>query len=82
MRSQLKKDEKLLIIIRQHWMQLFAPCFTWLAITILLFLFAPVKIALIAALLLALYPAYTYIEWKNNLWAVTNMRVIDEAGYF
>ena len=63
-------------------MQLFAPCFTWLAITILLFLFAPVKIALIAALLLALYPAYTYIEWKNNLWAVTNMRVIDEAGYF
>lgn len=82
MRSQLKKDEKLLIIIRRHWIQLVLPFFAWLAITVLLFLFAPVKIALILALILAVYPAYTYIEWKNNLWAVTNMRVIDEAGFF
>ena len=82
MRSQLKKDEKLLIIIRQHWIKLVLPFFAWLSVTVLLFALAPVKIALIIALIAALYPAYIYIEWKNNLWAVTNMRVIDEAGFF
>jgi uncharacterized membrane protein YdbT with pleckstrin-like domain len=54
----------------------------WLVITVLLFFFIPAHIALIIALTGALYPAYIYIEWKNNLWAVTNMRVIDEAGFF
>lgn len=85
MRTQLKKDEKLLVIIRQHWLKLILPFLAWLLLTISLFIFLKednTKIALIVALLTALYPAYLYLEWKYNLWGVTNMRVVDESGFF
>jgi uncharacterized membrane protein YdbT with pleckstrin-like domain len=84
MRTQLKKDEKLLIIIRHHWMTLILPAIAWLIVTILLFIFLKdhIQIALVIALVTALYPLYLFLEWKYNIWAVTNMRVIDESGFF
>jgi uncharacterized membrane protein YdbT with pleckstrin-like domain len=84
MRTQLKKDEKLLVIIRQHWLKLILPVLAWLLLTVLLFIFLTdnTNIALIIALLTALYPAYLYLEWKYNLWCVTSMRVVDENGLF
>jgi uncharacterized membrane protein YdbT with pleckstrin-like domain len=85
MRTQLKKEEKLLIIIRQHWLKLVLPFIAWVLLTILLFIFLNgdnTRIAFIIALVTAVYPAYLYLEWKYNLWAVTNLRVIDENGFF
>ncbi len=82
MRTELKKDEKILIIIRQHWVILVLPLFAWLALTILLFWWLKFTTALIFILITALYPLYEYINWKFNLWCVTNMRVVDESGYF
>lgn len=85
MRTQLKKDERLLVIIRQHWLKLVLPFIAWVLFTVLLFIFLKeenTKYALIIALLAALYPGFLYLEWKYNLWAVTNMRVIDENGFF
>ncbi len=84
MRTPLKKEEKLLVIIRQHWLKLILPFFAWLLLTVLLFIFLKddTQIALIIALLTALYPAYLYMEWKYNLWCVTSMRVVDESGLF
>jgi len=84
MRTQLKKDEKLLIIIRHHWMTLILPAVAWLIVIILLFIFLKdhIQIALVIALVTALYPLYLFLEWKYNIWAVTNMRVIDESGFF
>lgn len=82
MRSKLKKDEKLLLVIRHHWLKLVLPIFVWLLITALAFIFAPPQIALAIALVVALYPGYLFLEWKYNIWAVTNMRVVDEAGFF
>ena len=82
MRTQLKKEEKLLIIIRHHWLKLILPEFAWILLTVLLFVFIPAKIALIIALITALYPLYLFFEWRNCIWAVTTMRVVDEAGFF
>ena len=82
MRSQLKNNEKLLIIIRHHWLKLILPIFAWVLLTVLLFIFVPAEIALIISLVIAMYPGYLFLEWKNCIWAVTNMRVIDEAGFF
>ena len=85
MRTEFKKEEKLLVIIRQHWLKLVLPFLAWLLLTVLLFIFLKednTKIALIIALVTALYPAYLYLEWKYNLWGVTNMRVVDESGFF
>ena len=84
MRTTLKKDEKILVKIRQHWIKLALPFFAWLLLVILLFVInwpgAGAKFIII--LIAALYPAYEYINWKYNLWTVTNMRVVDESGFF
>ncbi len=82
MRTALKKDEKLLIIIRQHWVKLVLPFLVWLLISILMIWWLHNGIALLVVLLTAIYPAIEYINWKYNLWAVTNMRVVDESGFF
>jgi uncharacterized membrane protein YdbT with pleckstrin-like domain len=84
MRTPLKKEEKLLVIIRQHWLKLILPILAWVLLTILLFVVFTdnTKIAFIVAFLTVLYPAYLYMEWKYNLWCVTSMRVVDESGLF
>jgi len=83
MRTQLKKDEKLLIIIRQHWIKLVLPFFAWLLLsTVVLWLMNNYSIAFIIILITAIYPLIEYINWKYNLWGVTNMRVVDESGFF
>lgn len=82
MRTALKKDEKLLIIIRQHWIKLMLPFLVWLLVSILMLWWLHNATALIVILVTAIYPALEYINWKYNLWAVTNMRVVDESGFF
>ena len=81
MRTELKKEEKILVIIRQHWIKLALPFFAWLLAAVLLILFAGTT-GLIITLITALYPMYEYLNWKNNLWCVTNLRVVDESGFF
>jgi hypothetical protein len=82
MRTQLKKDEKILIIIRQHWIKLVPSFFAWLLLTIALLWWLHNALSFIIILLTAIYPMVEYISWKYNLWAVTNMRVVDESGFF
>ena len=82
MRTALKKDEKILIIIRQHWIKLALPILAWLMLAILLLMFLKPGTAFIIILITALYPGYEYINWKYNLWSVTNLRVVDESGFF
>ena len=84
MRTELKKDEKLLTITRQHWIKLVLPIVAWVLVTILLFTFLSdnITIAFIVSFVIVLYPFYLYLEWKANLWSVTNMRVVDESGFF
>lgn len=84
MRTTLKKDEKILLITRQHWIKLALPIMAWLLLSILVVWFLKDKpaTALIIILATALYPMIEYINWKYNLWCVTNMRVVDESGFF
>ncbi|MEI7472693.1 MAG: PH domain-containing protein [Chitinophagaceae bacterium] len=84
MRTTLKKDEKLLILIHQHWIILVLPIFAWILLTALLLFTNKLSnsVQFLIIVLAAIYPMLEYIKWKYNLWAVTNMRVIDEEGYF
>ena len=81
MRTKLKNDEIILLITRQHWVRLLLPFFIWLLAAVLLIVFASTT-GLIIALVAALYPTIEYLNWKNNLWCVTNVRVVDESGFF
>jgi uncharacterized membrane protein YdbT with pleckstrin-like domain len=80
MRTSLKKDEKILLITRQHWIKLVLPFFLWL-VTAVLCIWQLQTTGLIIALVTALYPMYAYLTWKSNLWCVTNVRVVDERGF-
>jgi len=82
MRTELKKDEKILIIIRRHWLRLVLPFFAWFILAIILFWQLKFSTALIIVLLAAIYPLVEYLNWRNNIWCVTNMRVVDESGFF
>ena len=82
MRTVLKKDEKILLITRQHWLRLVLPFFAWLLLAVLLIWWLQNGTALIIVLVTALYPMLEYINWKYNLWCVTNLRVVDETGFF
>jgi len=82
MRTALKKDEKILLITRQHWLKLVLPFFAWLLLTILLIWWLNNTTAWIIILLSALYPLIEYVNWRHNLWSVTNLRIVDETGFF
>jgi len=82
MRTELKKDEKILLITRQHWLRLVLPFFAWLVLTVLLIWWLNNLTAWIIILVAALYPFFEYISWRHNLWSVTNLRIIDETGFF
>jgi len=81
MRTALKKDEKILLITRQHWIRLVVPVIAWMVAATLLIWFAS-NTGLIISLVAALYPLYEYLNYRNNLWCVTNLRVVDESGFF
>ena len=81
MRTKLKNDEIILLITRQHWVRLLLPFVIWLLAAVLLIIFAS-TIGFIIALVAALYPLIEYLNWKNNLWCITNLRVVDESGFF
>ncbi len=81
MRTVLKKDEQILLITRQHWIKLVLPVFVWVVAATLLIWLAD-TMGFIITLVAALYPLYEYLNYKNNLWCVTNLRVVDESGFF
>ncbi len=82
MRTALKKDEKVLLVIRHHWLKLLVPFFIWIVISTLSVIFLSATTIVIIILLTGLYPAFVYFIWLHNIWAVTNLRVIDEGGFF
>lgn len=81
MRTALKKDEKILLITRQHWIRLVLPVFVWMVAATLLIWLAKTT-GFIITLVAALYPIIEYLNYKSNLWCVTNLRVVDESGFF
>jgi uncharacterized membrane protein YdbT with pleckstrin-like domain len=81
MRTALKKDEQILLITRQHWIRLALPIFVWVVAASLLIWLADTT-GFVITLVAALYPIFEYLNYKSNLWCVTNLRVVDESGFF
>lgn len=81
MRTALKKDETILLITRQHWIRLALPIFVWIIAATLLIWLADVT-GFVITFVAAAYPIFEYLNYKSNLWCVTNLRVVDESGFF
>lgn len=80
MKTKLKKEEKVILETKTHWFTLVGPFILTLigsviGITVGGYLF-------LLPLILIGYFTYKIIQRNHNLWAVTNLRVIDEYGVF
>lgn len=80
MKTQLLKDEKIIMETKPHWLTLAGPF-------LLMLIGSTIGIAIgsyaiLVVLVLLGYFIYKIIQRNNNLWAVTNLRVIDEYGVF
>lgn len=80
MKTQLKKDEKVILQTQPHWFTLVVPAMVTLIALIIGFAIG--RVAILIGLFCVAYFIYKVIERSNNLWAVTNLRVIDEFGVF
>jgi uncharacterized membrane protein YdbT with pleckstrin-like domain len=95
MKTQLKKNEKAVLTIRKHWFVLLKPILLTL---ILLIIAVAVAVAVagsdsefgnffligagLTIVLTIVWFIYRVLDRNTNLWAVTNLRVIDEYGVF
>ena len=80
MKTQLKKDEKVILEIKPHWFTLIIPFLIMLVGSITGFAIG--SYGLVLPLLSVCYVIYKIIERNNNIWVVTTLRVIDENGVF
>jgi len=78
MRTKLKVGERVVLVIRPHWLTLFLPIFFAVAGQVAGILIG--TYGYLIPLVLICYLWYKIVERKNNLWAVTNLRVVDEDG--
>ncbi|HXB31893.1 MAG TPA: PH domain-containing protein [Puia sp.] len=83
MRTPLQKGEKVLLVTYSSWTSLVLPFLMALALVIVgivVVLKVPSVWGWLVAVAGVVYWLLRYSAWKVNLWAVTNFRVIDEAG--
>lgn len=87
MKTKLRQNETVILTVNQHWFVLLIPALIS-AVMILLSVFAYfyfpdfMIIGWVISAVFVLYFIYKYIERNNNLWVVTNLRVLDEFGVF
>ena len=78
MRTTLKPNEKIILELRQHWFVLVLP---FLIMVILLAVGIAVSgYGLLIPVIPLIYLVFKILQRKNNLWAVTTLRVVDEFG--
>jgi uncharacterized membrane protein YdbT with pleckstrin-like domain len=80
MKTQLKKEEIVILQTKPHWLTLVIPALITLVAIILGFIIG--GLGIILGMVFIPYFIYKVIERNKNLWAVTNLRVIDEFGVF
>ncbi|MBC8486866.1 MAG: PH domain-containing protein [Bacteroidetes bacterium] len=91
MKTSLKKSEKIILISKQHWFVLILPIFYTLLIYFLSYIVLNYLthsnvdnniLKIIILIFFCVYWVYKYIERSQNLWCVTNQRIISEHGVF
>ena len=81
MRTPLQQNEKVLLTTYTSWVMLIVPMLIVLAALITGgLIISSFKWTLILFVPTAAYLGWKYLEWKHNIWVVTNFRVIDEFG--
>jgi uncharacterized membrane protein YdbT with pleckstrin-like domain len=83
MKTQLKKDEKIILLTKPHWFWLATPFLITIAGFILGIIIEKNTKGIYGLLLILIvicYFIFKIIQRNMNIWVVTNLRVIDEHG--
>jgi uncharacterized membrane protein YdbT with pleckstrin-like domain len=80
MKTKLLRDEKIIIETKPHWLTLVGPFLLMIIGSIIGIIIG--NYGLLIVLIFVGYFIYRIFQRNNNLWAVTNLRVIDEYGVF
>jgi len=80
MRTSLKNNEHIILETRHHWLTLVIPFLVSVALEVLLLIYLPKYWYLDFVLLF--YFLFKVYQRRCNLWAVTNLRIVDEEGVF
>ncbi len=83
MKTQLKENEKVVLTIRKHWFVLLKPILLtlfFLIVAMASYNYGFGNFSLIGAGLAVVWLVYRILDRNTNLWAVTNLRIIDEYG--
>jgi uncharacterized membrane protein YdbT with pleckstrin-like domain len=80
MKTQLKKNEKIILKTKPHWFTMVVPFLVMLTGSVIGFVIG--KYGMLLALVVVCYFIFKIIQRNNNIWVVTNLRVIDEYGFF
>jgi uncharacterized membrane protein YdbT with pleckstrin-like domain len=83
MKTQLKKDEKIILVTKPHWFTLALPLLITLAGIIIGFLIERLITGSYGWFLILIvigFFIFKIIQRNMNIWVVTNLRVIDEYG--
>jgi uncharacterized membrane protein YdbT with pleckstrin-like domain len=83
MKTQLKKDEKIILLTKPHWFTLSLPFLILLAGLIIGSIIEKTitgSYGLFLILIVICYFIFKIIQRNMNIWVVTNLRVIDEHG--
>jgi uncharacterized membrane protein YdbT with pleckstrin-like domain len=80
MKTQLKKNEKIIMETKPHWLTMIGPFLLMLICSIMGIIIG--SYGLLIVVVFVGYFIYKIIQRNNNLWIVTNLRVIDEYGVF
>jgi len=79
MRTVLDDDEKILYETRRHLLYLVGTWGVVCGITYIAILLFKTELILLGTIF---FMWYFFTEWKNNIWVITNKRLIDEWGVF
>jgi uncharacterized membrane protein YdbT with pleckstrin-like domain len=80
MRTSLKQGEYIIIETRLHWLTVVIPFLSAAALSTLLLIYFPKYWYFV--FVFAFYFGFKLYQRRRNLWAVTNMRIVDEEGIF
>jgi uncharacterized membrane protein YdbT with pleckstrin-like domain len=80
MKTKLLRDEKIIIETKPHWLTLVGPFLLMIIGSIIGIVIG--NYGLLIVFIFVGYFIYKIFQRNNNLWAVTNLRVIDEYGVF
>ena len=85
MKTPLKKNEEVILLIRKHWLFLAKPILGVLIMLSLAYVSPTLSVQYLCYMITGLsfvWLVYRMLDRGTNIWVVTNLRVIDEYGVF